>query len=105
MESTSIGDVEEIEGPTKPYKIRLRGRLFFSSLIAKLCAKAGVVVAEEEEKHKVKPAIDLVLTKKLRGDLAQKKSRAFISKNAKAPSEATPTPTKSQVLVIYLSNM
>lgn len=71
-----------------------RGRLFFPFFIGKLCAKAGVVATEEEEKFKVKPAIDLALIKKLPANLEQKKSRTSGSKSAQSPTEATLTSTR-----------
>lgn len=78
--------------------LHTRTRLFFPSLIAKLCAKAGVVAAEEEEKCKVKPTIDLVLIKKLQGNFTQKKSRASCSQNAQSRIRAIPTSTRRRTL-------
>ena len=78
--------------------LRTKGRLFFPSLIAIQCAKAGVVAFEEEEQCKVKLVIDLGLIKKLQGNLAQKKSRASTSKSAQLPTMATLTSTRSRTL-------
>lgn len=55
--------------------LHTRERLFFLSLIVKLCARARVVAIEEEEKCKFKPIIDLVmLINKLEANLVQKKT-------------------------------
>lgn len=59
-------------------KLRTQGWLFFPSLIDRLCARVGVVVGEDKERCKVKPAINLTLIKKLQGNLASKKSKASL---------------------------
>lgn len=70
---------------------RSKRGLFFPFLIAKLCARVGVVVVEDEERCKIKPVIDLSLIKRLKDNMAHKKSHTFATKSVQSLTEATPT--------------
>lgn len=74
--------------------LHARGRMFFLSLITKLCAQASVVAAEEEERCKVKPIIDLSLIKRLKDNMTHKKSHTSTTKSAPFSSKATFSPSR-----------